>query len=166
MAFLGSHYPIGFVSSMAQGHRAVLSESGALRTDHRRTQLLEIRMGDAAQAQHGEQSMSPAQRKRTRPSCTVLFVDVCDSTGLYATLGNARAQAAIVKTLEILSRIAIRHRGTVVKTAGDGGLCTFPTAADGAEAAMEMQRFVQRTTTLADIGVESLAIRRAFTVDP
>jgi adenylate cyclase len=110
--------------------------------------------------------MSPAQRKRTRPLCTVLFVDVCDSTGLYATLGNARAQAAIVKTLEILSRIAIHQRGTVVKTAGDGGLCTFPTVVDAAEAAMEMQRSVQRTTTLADIGVESLAMRAGFHSGP
>jgi hypothetical protein len=63
---------------------------------------------------------------------------------------------------EILSRIAIRHRGVVVKTAGDGALCTFPTAGNGAEAAAEMQRCVQRTTTLADIGVESLAIRAGF----
>src|SRR5262249_33887104 len=43
-----------------------------------------------------------------------------------------------------------------------GGLCTFPTAADGAEAAMEMQRSVQQRATLADIGVESLAIRAGF----
>jgi len=110
--------------------------------------------------------MSPSQRKRVRHPHTVLFVDVCDSTGLYARLGNARAQAVIVKTLEILSRIAIRHRGTLVKTAGDGALCTFPTAGNGAEATIDMQRFVQRTTTLADIGVESLAIRAGFHSGP
>src|SRR5258708_1471238 len=45
-----------------------------------------------------------SQVQRTGLPRTVLFVDVCGSTKLYETLGNARAQAIIGKTLDILSQ--------------------------------------------------------------
>src|SRR5215470_481268 len=47
-----------------------------------------------------------SQFQRTGLPCTILFVDVCGSTQIYETLGNARAQAIIAKTLDILSRSA------------------------------------------------------------
>ena len=60
-----------------------------------------------------------SQFQRTGLPCTILFVDVCGSTQLYETLGNARAQAIIAKTLDILSQAATRHLGTIIKTIGD-----------------------------------------------
>ena len=41
--------------------------------------------------------MTSSQVQRTGLPRTVLFVDVCGSTKLYETLGNARAQAVIAK---------------------------------------------------------------------
>ena len=40
-----------------------------------------------------------SQFQRTGLPCTILFVDVCGSTQIYETLGNARAQAVIAKSL-------------------------------------------------------------------
>jgi len=81
-----------------------------------------------------------SQFQRTGLPCTILFVDVCGSTQLYETLGNARAQAIIAKTLAILSQAASRHLGTIIKTIGDEVMCTFTTARDAAHAALDMQR--------------------------
>src|SRR4029077_12686306 len=99
-----------------------------------------------------------SQVQRTGLPRTVLFVDVCGSTKLYETLGNARAQAVIGKTLDILSQAATRHLGTIVKTIGDEVMCTFTSARDAAEAAVDMQRSVRQATTTEDIGVKSLAV--------
>jgi class 3 adenylate cyclase len=107
-----------------------------------------------------------SQFQRTGIPCTVLFVDVCGSTGLYDTLGNARAQAVIAKTLGLLSRSAIRHTGTIVKNIGDELMCTFAIAHDAAEAAVAMQRSVRRPAVLEDMGVKSLAIRIGFHTGP
>jgi len=38
---------------------------------------------------------SQRQFQRTGLPCTILFVDVCGSTQIYETLGNARAQAVL-----------------------------------------------------------------------
>ena len=70
-----------------------------------------VRMAASGQVDDSEQmeprpSMTSSQVQRTGLPCTILFVDVCGSTKLYETLGNARAQAIIAKTLAILSRAA------------------------------------------------------------
>jgi adenylate cyclase len=111
--------------------------------------------------------MSPAsERKRTGLPCCVLFVDVCGSTKLYSTLGNARGQAAIANALELLSQVAVRHLGTTVKKIGDGALCTFPTAADAAQAAAEMHRAVRQSVTTPDFDIKSLDVRVGFHSGP
>jgi adenylate cyclase len=107
-----------------------------------------------------------SQFQRTGVPCTVLFVDVCGSTQLYDTLGNARAQAVIAKTLGLLSRSAIRHSGTIVKSIGDELMCTFAIAHDAAEAAVAMQQSVKQVPGLGDIGAKPLAIRVGFHTGP
>jgi adenylate cyclase len=108
----------------------------------------------------------PRPHKRTGLPCTVLFVDVCGSTELYARFGNARGLAALATTLEILSQVALHHLGTIIKKIGDGVLCTFPTAADAAQGAAEMHRAVRQAMALADTGIKTLAVRVGFHSGP
>jgi len=107
-----------------------------------------------------------SQFQRTGVPCTVLFVDVCGSTQLYETLGNARAQAVIVKALGLLSQLAKRCSGTIVKNIGDELMCTFAIAHDAAEAAVAMQRSVKEAAVLEQIGIKTLAIRIGFHTGP
>ena len=107
-----------------------------------------------------------SQFQRTGLPCTILFVDVCGSTQLYETLGNARAQAIIAKVLAILSQAATRHLGTIIKTIGDEVMCTFSTARDAALAAVEMQRSVKHAAALEQMGVKSMAVRVGFHSGP
>jgi len=110
--------------------------------------------------------MTSSQVQRTGLPRTVLFVDVCGSTKLYETLGNARAQAIIGKTLAILSQSATRHLGTIVKTIGDEVMCTFSSAREAAEAAVDMQRCVKQATATEEMGIKSLAVRVGFHSGP
>jgi adenylate cyclase len=107
-----------------------------------------------------------SQFQRTGLPCTILFVDVCGSTQLYETLGNARAQAIIAKTLTVLSQSATRHLGTIIKTIGDEVMCTFTTAREAAHAAVDMQRSVKQAVAHDDMGIKSLAIRVGFHSGP
>ena len=107
-----------------------------------------------------------SQFQRTGLPCTILFVDVCGSTQLYETLGNARAQAIIAKTLAILSQAASRHLGTIIKTIGDEVMCTFTTARDVAHAALDMQRSIKHAVAHEDMGIKSLAVRVGFHSGP
>ena len=107
-----------------------------------------------------------SQFQRTGLPCTILFVDVCGSTQLYETLGNARAQAIIAKTLDILSQAATRHVGTIIKTIGDEVMCSFTTARDAAHAAVDMQRSVKQAVGLEDMGIKSMAVRVGFHSGP
>jgi class 3 adenylate cyclase len=107
-----------------------------------------------------------SQFQRTGLPCTILFVDVCGSTQLYETLGNARAQAIIAKALAILSEAASRHLGTIIKTIGDEVMCTFTTARDAAHAALDMQRSIKHAVAHEDMGIKSLAVRVGFHSGP
>ena len=107
-----------------------------------------------------------SQFQRTGLPCTILFVDVCGSTQLYETLGNARAQSIIAKMLEVLSSSATRHVGSVIKTIGDEVMCSFGTARDAAHAAVEMQRLVKQAVGLEGTGVKNMSVRVGFHSGP
>ena len=55
----------------------------------------------------------------------VLFADVVGSTALYERIGNVNAKKMVSDCLEALSRTVEHHRGKVVKSLGDGLLCSF-----------------------------------------
>ena len=55
----------------------------------------------------------------------VLFADVCDSTALYESLGDAPALSLINVLFEKLGMITSTHEGTVIKTLGDAVVCQF-----------------------------------------
>lgn len=69
----------------------------------------------------------------------VLFADVCDSTSIYESLGDARALEVINGLFASLGAKVKAHRGKIVKTLGDGMVCEFGDADSAFNAACEMQ---------------------------
>jgi adenylate cyclase len=76
--------------------------------------------------------LSTAQR------LVILFADVSGSSRLYEKLGDHKALEIIDRCVSVLSEIAHRHGGAVVKTIGDEVLATFPRESAAVMAAMEM----------------------------
>ena len=68
----------------------------------------------------------------------MLFADICDSTPLYETSGDAPALAAIAKRLDELAQHAISYGGEVVRSKGDDVLCTFTEPSGALHAAARM----------------------------
>lgn len=70
----------------------------------------------------------------------VLFADITDSSGLIHSLGELEARRAILGCLDVLAEAATLHGGEVVDRIGDEIMCTFPTARDTFDAAIQLQR--------------------------
>jgi len=72
-------------------------------------------------------------RAKAMPStsvrCALLFVDVCDSVGLYDELGDRRALELIDRCLRAWSRAGVNRLGVEIKRLGDGLIIAFPTVA-------------------------------------
>jgi len=83
---------------------------------------------------------------RENVTLAILFADIAKSTHLYETLGNKTAQSLIGTCLSLLSKVTVLHNGTVIKTIGDEIMCTFPSANDAVEAAIAMNRDLERLT--------------------
>ena len=77
--------------------------------------------------------------ERQLDTIAVMFVDVCDSTRLYASLDDARASRIVGECLQILSATACAHAGTVIKTIGDAVMAEFPTVDHALDSAIAMQ---------------------------
>ncbi len=73
---------------------------------------------------------------------TVLFADVCDSTGIAEALGNVASRSIISEILGKLRTVTESMNGTVIKTIGDEIMVAFESPMDGIAAAVDMQRAV------------------------
>jgi class 3 adenylate cyclase len=73
---------------------------------------------------------------------TVLFADVCDSTGIAEALGNVASRGVITEILGRLREVTESLNGTVIKTIGDEIMSAFESPMDGIAAAVDMQRSV------------------------
>jgi adenylate cyclase len=93
----------------------------------------------------------------------ILFADVCGSTKLYETLGDAKARDAIARCVTLMSEATARQGGTVIKTIGDEVMSTFKTSDDAAQAAAEMQEGITEGMT---VDGKPLAIRIGFHFGP
>jgi adenylate cyclase len=93
----------------------------------------------------------------------VLFADVCDSTTVYESLGDAQALAAIGRLFGVLSAKVRAYGGTIIKTLGDGMVCQFDAADRACRAACELQEAA--FTAEADEGPR-LAIKITFNWGP
>jgi len=72
----------------------------------------------------------------------LVISDIEDSTSHGVELGDFVWTEAIGRHFDQVNRITDVHRGTVVKTMGDGVLIAFDTSADAALAAIAIQRSV------------------------
>jgi class 3 adenylate cyclase len=71
---------------------------------------------------------------------TVVFADLTGSTGVFESLGNAKATQAITRLTTWIGEVCRAHSGRVVKMLGDGVLAVFPVSNQGIAAVVEMQR--------------------------
>lgn len=74
------------------------------------------------------------------PLVTVVFADLCESTGVFESLGNAKATQAITRLTHWIGTVCTSQNGQVVKNLGDGVLMVFQSNVAAVDAVMEMQR--------------------------
>ena len=94
----------------------------------------------------------------------VLFADVSDSTKLYEAIGDTAAFSNVREVVGMLKGIAEAFSGRVVKTIGDGVMCTFPDADGCVSAAGEMQRQIAQRPPMKN--GKQLTIRVGFHYGP
>lgn len=71
---------------------------------------------------------------------TVVFADLTGSTGVFESLGNAKATQAITRLTQWIGKVCEDHHGHVVKYLGDGVLIVFSASPNAIAAATELQR--------------------------
>ena len=71
---------------------------------------------------------------------TVVFADLTGSTGVFESLGNAKATQAITRLTQWIGKVCETQGGRVVKYLGDGVLAVFPVNSSALEAVTELQR--------------------------
>ena len=75
---------------------------------------------------------------------TILFTDAVESTVLRTELGETAADRLFREHEHALHGVVTSHRGSVVKTAGDGIMASFESATDAVQAAVAVQQCVTR----------------------
>jgi class 3 adenylate cyclase len=75
---------------------------------------------------------------------TFLFTDLKGSTAMYERLGDLNAYALVREHFTLLSSIAHKHSGAVVKTIGDAVMAVFSRPADAIAAAFQIRRDIER----------------------
>jgi len=75
---------------------------------------------------------------QTTDTTAILVADIARTTHIYESLGDSTAKKLIDASKALISEVTEKYQGTVVKSVGDETMCTFPTANDAVEAAVEM----------------------------
>ena len=78
--------------------------------------------------------------KKHMAQVTVVFADLTGSTGIFESLGNAKATQAITRMTQWIGKVCTAQHGHVVKNLGDGVLMVFLKSTDAIEAVTLMQR--------------------------
>jgi class 3 adenylate cyclase len=86
-------------------------------------------------------------------SAAILFADICESTKLYESAGDAEAYQLNGRSLQIMRESTEIAGGTVIRTQGDGLLATFPTARAAFDAAAAMQDAHESSRVSIKIGI-------------
>lgn len=71
---------------------------------------------------------------------TVVFTDLHGSTAVFESLGNARATEVVTGFNRAIAGWVGMHKGSVIKTLGDGLLAIFSTPQDAVDASVFIQR--------------------------
>jgi class 3 adenylate cyclase len=77
---------------------------------------------------------------------TVMFTDVVGSTALSQSMGDQSWTALIRAHFDSVQRIVESQGGSVIKTAGDGGMYVFTSATNAMRAAADIQHSLMRST--------------------
>lgn len=93
----------------------------------------------------------------------IVFADVCNSTGIYESVGDERALALVNRLFAQLEKKVKASDGTVVKTLGDGMVCQFRDPDAALRAAGQLQA---ATARMPAAGERKLEIRVAATWGP
>jgi adenylate cyclase len=93
----------------------------------------------------------------------VMFADVCDSTTIYESLGDARALQIINGLFVTLSAKVKARGGKIVKTLGDGMVCQFADADGAFNAACDIQEAAKAAEAPEGL---PLAVKVAFNYGP
>jgi class 3 adenylate cyclase len=83
----------------------------------------DVMLGDIEEFVTGTRGSSSAEQERLL--ATVLFTDVVDSTRQAAQLGDQRWKQLLSQHHDIAGQLIAKHRGTFIKSTGDGVLATF-----------------------------------------
>jgi len=75
---------------------------------------------------------------------TVVFADLTGSTGVFESMGNAKAAETVTRLTQWIAAVCEAHQGRVVKMLGDGVLAIFSSGASATRAVLEMQRNHQK----------------------
>lgn len=75
---------------------------------------------------------------------TVVFADLFGSTGVFESLGNARATELVTQATGWIAQRCTEHGGRVVKLLGDGVLVIFQDSAQAVNAVIDLQRSYQQ----------------------
>jgi class 3 adenylate cyclase len=97
---------------------------------------------------------TPAPSSPSDKHTVVLIVDIVHSTALYESLGNLKARAAVGGCLAELSELVTAAEGRVIKSMGDGLLCTFPSAEQAVNAALGMYKPAASRDLAIRVGVD------------
>jgi adenylate cyclase len=89
----------------------------------------------------------------------VLFADVCDSTTIYESIGDARALSLITELLARLDAKVTANAGIVIKRVGDGLVCQFKDTDAAFHAACSMQ---EAAVALSEGAEPRLSIKVGF----
>ena len=84
---------------------------------------------------------------------TVVFADLFGSTGVFESLGNAKATEAVTRVTSWLAEMFRANGGRVVKFLGDGVLVTFQENGRAVAAVVEIQRAYEKGLPQSPSGV-------------
>lgn len=86
---------------------------------------------------------------------TLLFSDVENSTELSDSLGDRAWAQLIGGHLDSLAASVEAHRGTVIKTLGDGAMAAFASVTDALECALDLQRLASELPFNIRVGLHT-----------
>lgn len=98
-------------------------------------------------------TLGDPSKSRQQEQATLLFADICGSTGLFERYGDLRARQIETRVLDLLAARTVAHQGTVIKTIGDEIMSRFPDAERGVSAACDMQQGIKDDPVLAELGI-------------
>ena len=81
-----------------------------------------------------------AQLDKYRRNITVMFTDIKGSTSYFERFGDTAGTLMVHRCNNLLSEIAERHGGHVIKTIGDSVMASFEDNAEAVAAAIQMQQ--------------------------